>query len=98
MAIKSRVLLIGSTPTLIYDPQCSVLDDTKWVEVIVLAGNTPVYLGGPNVTDSDGRPVAPSATVNASWSATLGPKDVLYGVTSIGDEQDILVLESRYGV
>lgn len=92
--IHTEVITVGTTPTLLANSPRRGLDDVHWVEVVSDAGNDPVYLGGSDVTDADGSPVAPTGSVSARWSATLGPEDHLYGVASSGTV-DVRVIRSR---
>ena len=97
MALVTASVTIGTTPTLICLSPVRGLDDVHWVEIVVAAAGSTVFLGGPNVTTADGRPVAPSATVEASWSATRGPGDPIYGVVASGS-QAVRVFRSRQPV
>lgn len=94
MALHTGNVTVGTTPTLLSSSPRRGLDDVHWVEVIVPAAGSTVYVGGSDVTSSNGRPVAPSSSVEASWAATLGPEDHLYGVTASGT-QAVRVLRSR---
>lgn len=90
MSISSSSVTVGTTPTLISTGIRRSLHDTQWVDIANPSGGVTIYLGGPNVTTSNGRPVV----AGASWSATLGPDDVLYACVSSGS-QAINVIQSR---
>lgn len=94
MAIKTPSVTVTTTATLIAAQPRTALDDVHWVEVVVPAGGSTVYLGGPDVTTGTGRPLAPSASAEASWAATLGGDDNLYGIVASGS-QAVRVLRSR---
>lgn len=94
MALHTGNVTVGTTPTLLSNSPRRGLDDVHWVEVIVAANGSVVYVGGSDVTSSNGRPITPTATSEDSWSATLGPEDHLYAVTASGT-QAVRVLRSR---
>jgi len=90
MAVKETLVTVTTTPTLLADPGLGRDHaDTVWFEVANGSAAT-VYLGGPNVTTTSGRPVV----AGASWSATLGKGDALYGVVAAATA-DVNTFKSR---
>src|SRR5690348_119104 len=94
MPLKSEVITVADTATQLAESPRRGLDDVHWVEVVVPANGATVYIGGADVNTTNGRPLTPTSTAEASWSATLGPEDVLYGIVA-SSTQDVHVLRSR---
>lgn len=92
--IHTAVVTVGAAPTLLANSPRRGLDDVHWVEIIVPAAGSTIYVGGSDVTSANGRPIAPTASAEDSWSATLGPEDHLYAVTAAGT-QAVRVIRSR---
>jgi hypothetical protein len=90
MALADELVTVGTTPTLLANPGVNRADtDILWVEVHNATGVT-IYVGGPSVDTTSGRPVVDGA----SWSAALGRGDAVYAVVASGTE-DVHVLKSR---
>ena len=79
MAISNSWVAVGTTPVLIVNPGQSAADGTTWVEIHNASANS-VYVGGSNVSSSNGRVVASGAT----WAAPLTISDAIYAASASG--------------
>lgn len=79
MAIRSLSLTVTTTATPLIAAHNNGTSDgmNVWCEVANNSGKT-VYLGGADVTTSNGRAVADGQ----SWAFTLSTGDALYGVVA----------------
>ena len=103
MAIKTRTVTVGDTPTLIASPSGGDAEvyQTLWDRVptppsVDWLEAVEVFLGGPDVTTVTGRPLAARDDVAGSMTFGYRPQeatDLLYGVAPTGKTAKVRVFE-----
>lgn len=92
---KASLLCSGSPGVTIAagTPGFSQPGPSGWFQIANGTGAT-IYLGGSNVTSSNGYPVAASGTLNG-W---LWPADAIYCVTASGSSATTVLVTGKAGV